>query len=217
MSNRTRWILLYSVLLLGIVFLWSSPVLYPLRTFVVLAHEASHALAAVLTGGRLVSIGLSPDEGGYALTSGGNAFIILSAGYLGSLAFGMLLLWLASGRRVRGTALAVGAAVLLLTIFYIRSLFGFIFGLAFGGTMLIGARHLPRAGLVTVLRVMGLTSCLYAFFDIKSDVLDRPELASDARMLAEMTHVPTMVWGVLWMTIAVASSLWLLRRTMPRR
>ena len=39
--------------------------------------------------------------------------------------------------------------------------------------------------------------------DIKSDILDRPELRSDARMLAELTGVPTLVWGGLWIAIAL--------------
>ena len=48
-----------------------------------------------------------------------------------------------------------------------------------------------------------MTSCLYAIYDIKSDVLDRPHLRSDARMLAEHTGVPTEVWGVIWIALAV--------------
>eukprot|EP00425_Heterocapsa_triquetra_P025156 CAMPEP_0195122230 /NCGR_PEP_ID=MMETSP0448-20130528/125969_1 /TAXON_ID=66468 /ORGANISM="Heterocapsa triquestra, Strain CCMP 448" /LENGTH=51 /DNA_ID=CAMNT_0040159715 /DNA_START=86 /DNA_END=237 /DNA_ORIENTATION=+ len=38
-----------------------------------------------------------------------------------------------------------------------------------------------------VLKVIGLTSCMYAVLDIKSDVLDRPYLRSDASMMAEAT------------------------------
>ena len=38
----------------------------------------------------------------------------------------------------------------------------------------------------------------------------------DARMLAELTHVPTLVWGVLWIVIAIAVSWWLLSRTYRR-
>jgi hypothetical protein len=60
--------------------------------------------------------------------------------------------------------------------------------------------------------VLGLTSCLYAVLDIKSDVLDRPELASDARMLAELTGIPTTAWGVLWVAVALMVSATLLLR-----
>jgi hypothetical protein len=47
--------------------------------------------------------------------------------------------------------------------------------------------------------------------DIKSDVLERPELRSDAFMLAELTGIPTVVWGFLWISaaLAVSGTLWL--------
>ena len=44
--------------------LWDTFVVYPFRVFVVFLHEISHGLAAVATGGSIVSIGLSFDEGG---------------------------------------------------------------------------------------------------------------------------------------------------------
>jgi hypothetical protein len=48
-----------------------------------------------------------------------------------------------------------------------------------------------------------MTSCLYAVLDIKSDVLDRPHLPSDAAMLAEATGIPTVFWGILWIGVAL--------------
>ena len=44
----------------------------------------------MLTGGRIVAIGLSFDEGGVCQTRGGWPFVILNAGYLGSLFWGAL-------------------------------------------------------------------------------------------------------------------------------
>ncbi|HSA23861.1 MAG TPA: M50 family metallopeptidase, partial [Myxococcota bacterium] len=54
---------------------------------------------------------------------------------------------------------------------------------------------------------VGLTSCLYAVLDIKSDVLDRPEALSDAAMLSELTGLPTRFWGGIWIAIAVLAAL----------
>ena len=61
------------------------------------------------------------------------------------------------------------------------------------------------------LLVLGLTSTLYAILDIKSDILVRPHLRSDAAMLAEMTGIPTVFWGFLWIAVALLVSAWLLR------
>jgi hypothetical protein len=62
-----------------------------------------------------------------------------------------------------------------------------------------------------LLLVLGLTSSLYAILDIKSDILDRPELQSDAFMLAEYTGIPTAFWGFLWIAIALAVTVMLFR------
>ena len=58
---------------------------------------------------------------------------------------------------------------------------------------------------------LGLTSCLYAILDIQSDVLARAHLQSDARMLFELTGIPTALWGVLWIGVGVLACWWLLR------
>ena len=98
-----------------------------------------------------------------------------------------------------------------LTLAYVRSTFGFGFGLAFGVALVIGAAKLSAAVNQSVLLTLGLTSCLYAILDIKSDILDRPELRSDAAMLAEITGIHTVVWGSLWITVAVLARAWLLQ------
>ena len=64
--------LLVPLLLAAVVYaFWSTVFVWPLRLFVVLLHEVSHGLAAVATGGRIVSIELSPAEGGLCTTAGG--------------------------------------------------------------------------------------------------------------------------------------------------
>ncbi|UCG39421.1 MAG: M50 family metallopeptidase [bacterium] len=195
--------------------LWDTPVVYPLKIFVVLLHELSHAAAAVVTGGQVDRIVLDPNQGGAAYVAGGNAFLTLSAGYLGSLAWGVLFILAAQARWMRTRILTgiVGALVLLLTIVYVRSLFGVIFGIAFGAVMLVVARKLPEGTNRIVVLVLGLTSALYAILDIKSDILDRPHLRSDAAMLAELTGIPTTVFGIVWIAIAVGVCAWLFQRS----
>ncbi|MFV1959122.1 MAG: M50 family metallopeptidase, partial [Planctomycetota bacterium] len=96
----------------------------------------------------------------------------------------------------------------------VRPWFGFgqVFALLAGGALLVFARALGHDANEVLLFVIGLTSCLYAVLDVKSDVLDRPEARSDARMLAEATGVPTLVWGVVWIAIALLATVWFVRR-----
>jgi hypothetical protein len=210
LAGLTAW-------LLAVWLLWWSPVIYPLKLFVVLLHETSHALMAVGTGGRVDRIMITADQGGACYCPGGNAFLTLSAGYLGSLLWGAVILILAQARRPepRNTTTAIGAAVLGLTALFVRNPFGMLFGALFGAA-LVSLRRAGRTAHVLVLTALGLTSCLYALLDIKSDVLDRPHLPSDAYMLAQLTGVPTAVWGVLWIGIGAAVSWWLFRRALAR-
>ncbi|MGD2071623.1 MAG: M50 family metallopeptidase, partial [Gemmatimonadota bacterium] len=135
------------------------------------------------------------------------------AGYLGSLLWGVLLVMLAHARRISPSWIlgGVGGVVVALTVVYVRSLFGVGFGILFGGVLMVGGRLLPALWASRTLLVLGLTSCLYAILDIKSDVLERSHLPSDAAMLAEVTGVPTVVWGVLWIVVAVGVSVVLFR------
>jgi len=198
--------------------LWDTPVVAPLKLFVVFLHEISHGIVAVATGGRIDRIVIEANEGGACYCGGGNPFLTLSAGYLGSLLWGLIFLWLATFEsRARWTMAFVGAATGAVTLLFMRSAFGFAFGLGFAMALVLAARKLPAIWNARILSVLGLTSALYAILDIKSDIIDRPGMESDARMLAELTGVPTVVWGVLWIGLAGGVVALVIRRALARR
>jgi hypothetical protein len=213
-NRKLRFVLGFTLFFVALWLLWDTALVYPLKIFVVLLHEVSHAVAAVATGGSVQRITLDPMQGGACYCPGGNALLTLSAGYLGSLVWGALMISAARGRRIRTDFVnaLIGGLVISLTLLYVRNGFGFVFGIAFGLGMIAVSRKLSAALNRTLLLTLGLTSALYAILDIKSDVIDRPELRSDAHMLAELTGVPTVAWGVIWISAALAFSAWLLRR-----
>lgn len=212
-KRRVRFLAGFALYFVALWFLWNTPIVYPLKLFVVLLHEISHGIAAVSTGGAIQSIVLSPNEGGLCVCGGGNAFLTLSAGYLGSLFWGAAILTAARGRgRVPQFAtMAIGALVIVVTVLYVRNIFGVLFGAVCGGGLIMAGRYLPVNGTASLLTTLGLTSCLYAILDIKSDIIDRPFIESDAHMLAQLTGIPTLAWGLLWVAIALAFSAWFFR------
>ncbi len=184
--------------------LWDTPVLYPLKILVVLFHELSHGLAALATGGSIERIEISFEQGGVCYTSGGWSFVILNAGYLGSLAWGCALLVVgARTRHDRYIVGIVGVVILVVTLVYIRSMFGFVYGILAGAVLLGIAAMLPNRVSDVLLTVLGTVSCLYAVWDIGSDVVFRHIPGSDAHRLAEMTWIPAIVWGVGWIVVSV--------------
>lgn len=214
LNRKARFLAGFVVYFVALWLLWGTPVVYPLKIFVVLLHEASHAMVAVATGGTIQRIVLDPYQGGACYCPGGNALLTLSAGYLGSLAWGAALTEAARARRVPSQAVIglIGGLVVALTALFVRSPFGLVFGLAFGLTLMVASRKVSPSLNRTLLLALGLTSSLYAILDIKSDVLDRPDLESDARMLAELTGIPTEAWGLAWIGIALVVTFLLFRR-----
>ncbi|HEX4954470.1 MAG TPA: M50 family metallopeptidase [Thermoanaerobaculia bacterium] len=206
--------------LLGVVallwFFWSSWLVFPFKILVVLFHELSHALAAIATGGSVLSIELVPQEGGLARTAGGSRFLVLSAGYLGSLLWGgMILLAAAKSRLDRAVTTVLAAIVLGAALLWVRPFwsFGFAFTAAAGLALLVVSRKLGHVTNDFLLRLVGLVSLFYALFDIQSDVLARPNLcASDASQLARLTGLPTLFWGILWMLAGLAAAWFFLRK-----
>lgn len=199
---KNHWQLMAITLLIFVA--WNTPVVLPLKFLVVYMHELAHGLAAVLTGGSIVEISLSPQQGGFAITRGGSRFLILTAGYLGSMLIGAALLLIAlrtsADRLVMGL---FGIIMLLVTVFYVRELFPLVFCSVTGLAMLAAARFLSREINDMALRVIGLTSLIYVPYDIFDDTIARSGLRSDAYMLAEEFGGPTVFWGGLWLVISL--------------
>jgi hypothetical protein len=196
------------VLLVAIGALWQTLAVYPLKILVVFFHELSHALACLLTGGHVQRIELSYNEGGLTYCLGGNAFLVTSAGYIGSLLWGGLILNLA-GRMAncRPLTAILGGIMGVTCLLLIRPVigFGFLFCALGAAGLLASARFLNHDANSLLLRCIGLTSLLYVPLDIVDDTILRSGQVSDARLLAQITFVPTIVWGLIW----CALSLWL--------
>jgi len=58
---------------------------------------------------------------------------------------------------------------------------------------------------------MGLISCIYVIYDIKEDVLTSVPNGSDATILAELTGIPELFWGIFWIATSTAGLIYLLR------
>jgi len=203
------------VLLLGLLF-WHHPLLLPLKLISVLFHEAGHALAAILCGGRVEGISVSLDESGLTSTTLPDGLlrqvIVYSSGYLGSSIAGTSLLW-AFGRPrpwlpTHRIYLLLGAFFGMLATFTFHDLLSL--GITLGLTILCLLAW--RRGPAKLLRQLGLLFggfvSLYALFDLRSDVLRlpweaSPEGISDAVALARLTLIPSLFWALAWTLLSL--------------
>ena len=209
-QGEINWKLFLALVGLMIVIglLWNTFLVQPLRILVVFFHELSHGVAALLTGGKIIQIRIIEGEGGLCLTMGGSRFLILSAGYLGSLLWGGGLLLIATRTRWdRQACMVLGILMALVTLLWVRPVisFGFMFTALVSAGLIFAAVKLHEDICDFILKLIGLVSILYVPQDIFSDVLSRSYLPSDARMLYELTGLHTVFWGTIWVLI----SLWL--------
>ena len=187
---------------------WDTIFIYPIKLFVVVLHEFSHGIAAILTGGSIVRIEIDYRIGGLCYTQGGSTFFVASAGYLGSIVWGGIILMIAvRTRRDKLLGMVIGGLLALLALVYIRNPFGFFFTVGFG--LALGAiSFFARDAVVDLLlKFLGMTSCLYVIIDIKEDLIQRSGVGSDADAIAKLLGAPALSVpiGIFWILLALGA------------
>eukprot|EP01053_Blabericola_migrator_P003436 Blabericola_migrator_1__3435@NODE_2010_length_3428_cov_136_110384_g1276_i0_p2_GENE_NODE_2010_length_3428_cov_136_110384_g1276_i0NODE_2010_length_3428_cov_136_110384_g1276_i0_p2_ORF_typecomplete_len246_score21_92Peptidase_M50B/PF13398_6/8e35NADHu_oxrdase/PF10785_9/58NADHu_oxrdase/PF10785_9/3_8_NODE_2010_length_3428_cov_136_110384_g1276_i026883425 len=103
--------------------LWRCKILAPIKLVVTFLHESSHAIATWMTCGKVVGIEVNEDFGGVTMSRGGHRCITLTAGYIGSVFWGCLFIFLSFGKTSRyvGATLFIAACVLTPIILRVKS------------------------------------------------------------------------------------------------
>ncbi|GAB5528023.1 MAG: M50 family metallopeptidase [Roseivirga sp.] len=209
LSGAQKQFLILLVFLAAAVVLWNTFLLYPVKIFVVMLHEMSHGLMAELFGGDIIKIQIDPRIGGYCQYTVPDSFLgrfmIASAGYLGSLFWGALILILAvKTDKDRYVSLGIGIALLILSWFVIKTgeWFGIVMTVGFALFMIASFKLLSDSFHDYFLKFIGMVSCIYVVIDIKGDLIDRTGIGSDADSIADMTGIPSLVVGIVWFFIA---------------
>lgn len=201
-------------ILIAIILVWPYPIFDPLKILIVFFHESSHALATLITGGDVVEFVVVAEQGGHVLSMGGNRFITLSAGYLGSLFIGVSIYLIAmSSHWDRRLMALLGISIGLMSVIYGSNLYVILYGSIVCIAMLLSARYLSLDINDFLLRVIGLTSMMYVPIDIYSDTIERSHLRSDAAMLADEFGGTTVIWGAVWIAISIIVVSWAMIKT----
>jgi hypothetical protein len=223
---RPQATLLLTAAAISIV-LWFIPfaeiLTYPFRIFVTFIHEGGHAIAALLTGNSVQSLSIATNASGETYTSQGGAIsqmFVASAGYLGSMAYGALLLVLIR-KAIAARVVLIGSAGLVFALTLIYGLFKpVVSGAALSGvpfTLLAGT--LLTVGLVAVAKFangrlatffvsfLAVQCILNALLDLKTVFFLSSPFATvvptDAVNMASATGIPAFFWSVTWIVMAL--------------
>jgi hypothetical protein len=180
------------------------------RVAVTLVHELGHAVVGMAVGRRFTGFVVRGDMSGHAVTSGparGPGLALTTwAGYPAPALAGAGMVWLA----VRGWSapvVTVALGVVLLTLVRIRSVFTVaVVGVALAG---LGSLWWWRADGVQqqVLVAAGLVLVVGAWRHVVS-VMGSRSPSDDPAALAQLTHVPRLLWNASFLVVAAAST-WL--------
>ena len=211
--------IIYLIILIVVVILfWDTLLIYPIKLFVVMLHEMSHGLMAIAYGGKIIEIYIDSNIGGYCryqmAPSFWGSFMTSSAGYLGSLFWGSLILLLAvKSERDKYISLIIGIILLGLSYFVLQSgaFFGTAMTVGLGVFMLIAYRFFGPLFHDLWLKFIGIISCSYVILDIKSDLIDNTNIGSDADAISELIGIPSIFIGITWMLIALLNLFLVLR------
>lgn len=212
--------------------LWFMPygdyIVYPIRLFVTFIHESGHALMAVLTGGSVQSLTISSDGSGltYSASSGWiSQLLTSSAGYLGTTVAGVLMLYLIRKRFSPNkilTAEGLFVALMLVVFTVVSPIFNFLslqvsvssvlFTIAAGAVLaggLIGLGIFANPQLANFAVAFLAVQCLLnAVTDqVTLFLINAPfvgsDIQNDAANMAAATHLPGILWVLIWIGISI--------------
>lgn len=192
----------------------ASVIVYPIRLFVTFIHEGGHALATILTLGKVESLFVFLNASGETRTRGGLQILIASAGYLTSTAFGAgLLLMGRHGQNAKAVLAGTAGLILAVTAFFAGDLVTWVTGILLTlGLIVIAIVASPRVAHF-LLSFLAVQCCLNAFLDLRTLFLisTTTDLQSDAVNMANITLIPATFWAVAWMAISIIALIIALR------
>jgi hypothetical protein len=237
---RPQATLLLTAAVISVV-LWFIPfaeiLTYPFRLFVTFIHEGGHAMAALLTGNSVESLSIATNASGETYTSRGGAIsqmFVASAGYVGAMTYGALLLVLIR-RSIAARAVLIASAVLILSLTLIFGLFKPIYsGVAWSAipfTLLAGTVLSAALVLLAKFASSRVATFFVGFFAVQcilNALLDlktvfflsspfAPSIPTDAMNMASATGLPALFWSATWIAISVGILLLAMRLYVARR
>ncbi len=181
-----------------------------LRTFNTLTHELSHAFIAILFRQKVQKIALNTDFSGVCvtkITSKVAGFFISLAGYTlpGLIGFGLICL-IPFGITEK-TFYIIMAISIISIIFAIANSFGRVWTICFASLnlifILVPIFHSIYDNIIYIYAYVLLIENLLSTLTLLYVNLINPKKAGDSLLLKKTTHIPTIIWSILFFVFSV--------------
>ncbi|KDQ61774.1 hypothetical protein JAAARDRAFT_55110 [Jaapia argillacea MUCL 33604] len=190
--------------------IWNIPgfrvLLNPLKLMTIGWHELCHIIMAVMTGGTILKVTIDPNLGGCTLVQGGHPPTILSAGYIGSTAFGGVFILGGFDTLVAKILSFVIGLGLLCPLVLVRDKLTIFLTFCYEGLM-IGFWFVDHAdALRWYCLFIGVMNIFYVVWDIADDKFFRKANDSDCTQFAILyPRISAHVWGFFWILFEVGA------------
>ncbi len=210
----------YILILVAVLALWNTYILKPLKIFAVFLHELGHTLMAFVFGYGITEFKVNLNESGHTLVQSKgwfSSFMIANGGYLGTVLFALLILYLKRTRAKKYLLGSVAILFLIITIRFSSFSFALLYAILFA-VVIILLYMLQRENVNDwVIDIIGISSVAYAIYDTLVDVIllqinlqfrliqgwKVKQPFTDAAQLAQLTGIPAIIWGILWLAISL--------------
>ncbi len=197
---------------------------FPFRLLITIVHELGHGLAAIFTGGSFRNFTVAADGSGLAYTAGGWRWVVIPAGYLSEAIFSAVLFRLGGNLKASRWALGIiGLSIMVLSLIFGRpggfsiqaiagSVLGMVFGVIFGALFLKLALQAGSTLITFFIHFIAIKAGLATFSDLFVVIGFSLQTGNvphtDAHAMAELTHIPAIIWAILWAVIALIFIAW---------
>ena len=210
----------YIVILIAVLALWNTYIMKPLKIFAVFLHELGHTLMAFIFGYGIIGFKVNLNESGHTIVQSKgwfSSFMIANGGYLGTVLFALLILYLKRTPVKKYILGSVAIIFLAITIKFSAFSFALLYSVLFAAIIIL--LYMLQKDNVNewVIDILGISSVAYAIYDTFVDVIllqlnlqfhliqgwkvNQP--LTDAAQLAKLTGIPAIIWGILWLAISL--------------
>lgn len=203
------WLKMILVVLLTSILTRFLPFSSFFRNVDTLVHELSHALVTLVLSGNVRVIHLYSNQSGVTLSSYAEnwmAIPISLAGYIGSALFALLLFVLYAQRKERAGLIVVMVLAAIAAALFVRNGYGVLWCIGFAVLSALVAFMAPswlRNGYYMLVAFICLVESVISPFVILGISFYNPGSAGDAANLSRATHVPAIVWCLVFGAVSL--------------
>lgn len=175
-----------------------------------LIHEIGHALMALITSGEVLKVQVFFDTSGLTTTksnAGFKRFLVSIAGYPFASAMAFVGFLLLSYGYEKWIVLGLSVLFLFTLIFWIRdNTYGIVWVIIFVAINAFIVFYLKNETVVEVAAwfycVMMLLESVVSSLDLFRIAIRTPQSAGDATNLKKLTHIPSIIWAIIFVAFA---------------